>query len=80
MDKYLLSFGHRGLRYEFLREKKLDRSIDLAVCHVGHSSPISAFSLVQTLDSKEFKSYAIFKIQGPMISQDVIVNADAWPD
>ena len=28
------SFGHRGLRYDFLREKNMDRSIDLAVQHI----------------------------------------------
>ena len=33
-EKKLGSFGHQGLRYDFLRKKKLDRSIDLAVQHI----------------------------------------------
>ena len=28
------SLGHRGLRYDFLKRKNMDRSIDLAVQHI----------------------------------------------
>ena len=37
--------GHLGLRYDFLREKNMDRSIDLAVQHI-QSIYLSAWNLI----------------------------------